>query len=83
MASVVGMLGKTSLRLIKTTGSSWIGFPTSAITSVGAATSLNEQRLFSWHGRVALCDTTVPDSTWHGVFGRGALDAWLPKLLAQ
>lgn len=31
------------------------------------------------HGRVASRDTTVPDSTWHGVSGRGASEAWLPK----
>ena len=29
-------------------------------------------RLFSWHGRVASCDTTVPDFTWHGVSRHGA-----------
>ncbi len=41
------------------------------------------QRLISWHGRVALCDTTVPDSTWHGVSGGGASEACLAKTLAQ
>ena len=73
MPTVVVMLGKTSLRLIKTTGCSWIGFPTSSITSVGATSALNEQQLFSWHGQVASRDTTVPDPTWHGISRRGAV----------
>lgn len=41
------------------------------------------RRLFSWHGRVASRDTTVPDSTWHGVSGGGASEACLAKTLAQ
>lgn len=40
-----------------------------------ACHTLNGRRLFSWHGRVALRDTTVPGSTWHGVSGRGASEA--------
>jgi hypothetical protein len=43
----------------------------------------NGRRLFSWHGRVALRDTTVPDSAWHSVSGRGASEARLPKPLTQ
>ena len=46
----------------------------------GRATPLNGRRLFSWHGRVALRDATVPDSTWHGVSGRGASEACQPIL---
>jgi hypothetical protein len=49
----------------------------------GRATPLDGRRLLSPHGRAALRDTTVPDSTWHGVSGRGASAAWLPKPLAQ
>ena len=30
------------------------------------------RRVLSRHGRVASCDTTVPDFTWHGVSRRGA-----------
>lgn len=41
----------------------------------GRATPLRGRRLFSWHGRVALRDTTVRDATWHGVSGRGASEA--------
>ncbi|MFZ3012238.1 MAG: hypothetical protein WA045_00900, partial [Nitrospira sp.] len=39
--------------------------------------------MLSLHGRAALRDTTVPDSTWHGVSQRGASEAWLPEPLAQ
>ena len=41
----------------------------------GRATPLNGRRLISRHRRVAWRDTTVPDSTWHGVSGRGASEA--------
>jgi len=49
----------------------------------GSAPRLEGRPLFSWHGRVALRDTTVPDPTRHGVSGRGASTIWLPKPLAQ
>ena len=49
----------------------------------GRATPFDGRRLLPPHGRAALRDTTVPNSRWHGVSGRGASRAWLPKLLAQ
>ena len=49
----------------------------------GCATPPNGRRQLSPHGWAASRDTTVPDSTWHGVSRRGASDACLPKPLAQ
>ncbi len=83
MSPVVVIPDKTSLQLIEPAYCRRNGLPTSSIDSGGAATPPHKRRLFSWHGRVARRDTTVPNSTWHGVSGRGASEACLPKPLAQ
>ncbi len=40
--------------------------------ATGVATPLDGRWMFSSHGRAASRGTTMPDSRWHGVSGRGA-----------
>jgi len=57
--------------------------PSSVARLLRACHTLDGRRLLSLHGRAASRGTTVPESRWHGVSGRGASKAWLPKPLAK